>query len=356
MRGWESERKDHLAIYGAIDIALDSFPYNGATTTCEAMWMGVPVVSLAGDRHAGRMGSSLLNAMELGEFVARDVGEYVAICARLAGDSARLQDLRRHLRERLQRSPLMDEAGFTRRLERCYVEFWEGRPRADAAPQANGTGAGNEFLAQARLLREAGRVKEARAACEKILEEKPDHVEALTLLWDIALDDGVPGAAIDWLNKAIAADGGVASFHYMLGCVLQAQGKVGDAIVSLRQALLLDPAQAKTHNNLGCMLEAAGDLSGAADCYRGAIRFDPGWHRRSTIWAMSIVNLATQGRRSSISNRRLPSNPGTRTGAATSATCITHCFSWTTRLRIIGRPSKSIPTMAAATPTWAACC
>jgi len=276
VRGWEAERKDHLAIYGAVDIALDSFPYNGATTTCEAMWMGVPVVSLVGDRHAGRAGASLLNAMGLGEFVARDIGEYVAIAARLAGDRARLQDLRGHLRGRLQRSPLMDEAGLTRRLERCYVAFWEGRPGTDAITRPKGTDEGNEFLAQARLLRQAGRLKDARAACEKILEEKPDHAEALTLLWDIAFDDAAPGAAIDWLNRAIAANGEVANFHYMLGCALQAQGKVGDAIASLRQALSLDPAHARTHNNLGCVLEAAGDLSGAADCYRGAIRFDPG--------------------------------------------------------------------------------
>ena len=276
LRGWETAMQDHLAIYGEIDISLDSFPYNGATTTCEAMWMGVPVVSLAGDRHAGRMGSSLLNAMGLGEFVAKDVGEYVAIAARLASDSERLQDLRLHLRERLQRSPLMDEAGFTRRLERCYVEFWESRPGTDANARTDGTAGGNEVLAQARLLREAGRFKEARAACERILEGKPDHAEALTLLWDTAFDDGAPGAAIDWLNKAIAADGGVASSHYMLGCVLQAQGRIGDAIASLRQALSLDPAQAKTHNNLGCVLEAAGDLGGAAQCYSDAIRVDSG--------------------------------------------------------------------------------
>jgi len=276
MRGWEAERKDHLAIYSAVDIALDSFPYNGATTTCEALWMGVPVVSLVGDRHAGRAGASLLNAMDLGEFVARDVGEYVAICTRLAGDRGRLQDLRRQLRERLQRSPLMDEAGFTRRLERCYLELWESRAVKAAPPAASGAGGQAELLERARLLRGASRFKEARSACEKVLEGKPDHVEALTLLWDIAFDDGNPGAAIDWLNKAIAFDAGVASFHYMLGCALQAQGKVDDAIVSLRQALALDPAQAKAHNNLGCMLEAAGDLGGAAECYRGAIRFDPG--------------------------------------------------------------------------------
>ena len=284
MRGWEAAMQEHLAIYGAVDIALDSFPYNGATTTCEALWMGVPVVSLTADRHAGRVGSSLLNAMGLGEFVARDVREYVEISARLAGDSARLQDLRRQLRERMQRSPLMDEAGFARRLERCYVELWESRTGTDSVTQADGAGSGNALLAQARLLRETGRFKEARAACESILEQKPDHAEALELLWDVAFDDGSPGAAVDWLNKAIAANGAVANFHYMLGCVLQAQGKAGDAMLSLRQALSLEPALAKAHNNLGCLLEAAGDLSGAVEGYRGAIRFDPGM-------AQAIYNL-----------------------------------------------------------------
>lgn len=275
LRGWEPGVKDHLAVYGAIDIALDSFPYNGATTTCEAMWMGVPVVSLAGDRHAGRAGSSLLNAMEMGEYVAHDVDQYVAICARVAGDLSHLADLRRNLRERMRRSPLMDEARITRALEQIYVQAWEGRVRSKPGSRTMRGNSAAELLADARRLRETARLTEARAACEKILQERPDQPEAVTLLWDLAFDAGSPGAATDCLNRAIAADNGVAGFHYMLGCVLQAQQKTDDAIASFRRALALDPAYAKAHNNLGCTLEAAGNLAAAAQCYREAIGLDP---------------------------------------------------------------------------------
>jgi predicted O-linked N-acetylglucosamine transferase (SPINDLY family) len=275
LRGWESNPGSHLALYGAVDIALDSFPYNGTTTTCEALWMGVPVVTLAGDRHAGRVGSSLLHAVGLADLVATDAAGYVEICRRLSGDLQRLAGLRAGLRERMQRSALRDEAGFARKLEDCYRQLWEGRARPGTEMPAP-TGVADEArLARARQMRDVGRFTDAQALCESALREKPDHLEALTLLWDIAHERGAPGAAIDALNRAIAADGGVAAMHYMLGCVFQAQGKAPDAIASFRQALALDPAQAKTHNNLGCTLEATAELREAAECYRAAIRLDP---------------------------------------------------------------------------------
>jgi predicted O-linked N-acetylglucosamine transferase (SPINDLY family) len=124
LRGWTAEVEDHLGAYREIDIALDSFPYNGTTTTCEALWMGVPVVTLRGDRHAARVGASLLGWLGLTDLVAGDAEEFVHICARLAGDAQGAAALRAGLRERMRASSLVDETGFTRELERCYRAVW----------------------------------------------------------------------------------------------------------------------------------------------------------------------------------------------------------------------------------------
>jgi predicted O-linked N-acetylglucosamine transferase (SPINDLY family) len=115
---------DHLAVYGRVDIALDTFPYNGVTTTCEALWMGVPVVSLIGERHAARVGASILSHAGLDHLIARDPDAYVAIAAGLAEDRDGLARFRSGLRDRLAASPVCDGVGFTRQLESAYRTMW----------------------------------------------------------------------------------------------------------------------------------------------------------------------------------------------------------------------------------------
>lgn len=113
---------DHLAAYGDIDVALDPFPYNGTTTTCEALWMGVPVVALRGPRMLSRISYSLLAALRLEDrLAAHTIDEMVAICIRLAGDRAELAQLRREMRPRFEKSSLRDEAGFARAMERAFT-------------------------------------------------------------------------------------------------------------------------------------------------------------------------------------------------------------------------------------------
>lgn len=114
----------HLALYADVDIAFDSFPYNGTTTTCEALWMGVPVVVLQGREHAARVGMSLLNAAGLCEHIAETPDGYVNLAVQLANDRPRLAQLRRELRAHVAASPLCDAAGFTRRLEDAYRPLW----------------------------------------------------------------------------------------------------------------------------------------------------------------------------------------------------------------------------------------
>ena len=106
----------HLALYRRVHVALDTIPYNGTTTTCEALWMGVPTVVLEGDRHAARVGASLLAAAGLPELVARDADGYAAIATALASDRARIATLRATLRARIAASPLTDRSAYAARF------------------------------------------------------------------------------------------------------------------------------------------------------------------------------------------------------------------------------------------------
>ena len=121
---------EHLRLYRRVDVALDTFPYHGTTTTCEAMWMGVPVVTLAGDRHVSRVGVSLMDQVGLADLVARSGEEYLRLAASLAADVARRAQLRQDLRQRMQRSPLMDGPRFARDVDAAYRQMWHGWCRA----------------------------------------------------------------------------------------------------------------------------------------------------------------------------------------------------------------------------------
>jgi len=115
---------DHLAHYNRVDIALDTYPYHGTTTTCESLWMGVPVVSLAGESHVSRVGVSLLSNVGLPDLLARTPEEFLQIAAELAADLPRLAELRRTLRPRMKASPLMDGLAFARDIEAAYRQMW----------------------------------------------------------------------------------------------------------------------------------------------------------------------------------------------------------------------------------------
>ncbi len=115
---------EYFGLYRQIDIGLDSFPYAGGTTTCDAMWMGVPIITLAGKTAVGRAGVSLLSNVGLTHCIAQTTDQYVNLAAELAGDLPRLAELRKSLRARMRESPLMDGPVFAGGVENAYRQMW----------------------------------------------------------------------------------------------------------------------------------------------------------------------------------------------------------------------------------------
>lgn len=155
---WEPGRSDHLALYGEVDIGLDPFPYHGTTTTCEALWMGVPVVTRRGLVHSSRVGCSLLHQVGLDDLVAQDEEGYLDIAARLAADPQRLASLRTELRTRMKQSVLCNKAVFTRNLEQAYRTMWRTWCLAHGGTAAKPTSEQNAPSCPAQESRTSARV------------------------------------------------------------------------------------------------------------------------------------------------------------------------------------------------------
>jgi predicted O-linked N-acetylglucosamine transferase (SPINDLY family) len=123
---------EYFLAYREVDIALDTFPYNGATTTCDALLMGVPVVAVAGKRAIARGGVSLLSCVGLQDWIASSPEAVTDVVLAHIGDPDKMADLRLRLPERMRTSPLMDCAAFARDVESVFERAW-----CDSEPRAN---------------------------------------------------------------------------------------------------------------------------------------------------------------------------------------------------------------------------
>ncbi|MFD2112986.1 tetratricopeptide repeat protein [Thiorhodococcus fuscus] len=312
---------EHLAQYHHIDIALDTFPYQGTTTTCEALYMGVPVVTQVGDRHVSRVGASLLTRVGLPELIATSADDYVRIATDLAADMTRLGGLRESLRERLEQSPLRDEIGFTRTLEGVLYQMWTiwcaGEPArvfevTPARPpvESGGKTDGQPKEATVIALFEQGRLTEAEVAARELTERNPEAMfgwkalgtilgkchrseaavpilrralklaprdaETLDTLGKVLLDLNRLDEAIDCLGQAVAIRPDFAVAHNNLGSVLERQGHLTEAMDSYSRALSIWPEYAEAYSNLGTVLKNLGRLDDALACYERALEIRPG--------------------------------------------------------------------------------
>lgn len=178
---------DYLGEYADMDIALDTFPYPGGGTTCDALFMGVPVVTMAGADHGGRFGKSLLMNLGLGELVADTPRTYVEKAVGLAGDEELLLVLRKNLRGMMQNSLLMDSEQYRSDLTAAYTQIWQRFVQEQRAP---GKGELSELAGRMEAFRQAGDKKQALAEADAIWAARPEDAGLLARIAETAVQAG----------------------------------------------------------------------------------------------------------------------------------------------------------------------
>jgi predicted O-linked N-acetylglucosamine transferase (SPINDLY family) len=292
--------------YGAIDIALDPFPHNAGTTTVEALWQGVPVVTLAGRPTVGRFGASILHAVGLDDWVTHDVEAYVARAVAAAGDRDALKKLRAALRPRMQRSPLLDADGLARCLERSYRELWDRwcdptvadvpEPAQPTPPPNLGSLRDPSPPGEGELLRglfTSGDLAGAQQLAEQILARDPTDAVAAHVAGLIAYRENRLDAADRFMATASAAAPNDPEIFANHAAVLRTLGRLPEAETAARASLALAPERTETHNNLGNILRDSGRFEESIACYQAALRVAP---RFADAWANLAWVLSLCGR------------------------------------------------------------
>ena len=270
------------ASYGDIDIALDPFPHNAGTTTIEALWQGVPVVSLLGRPTVGRFGAAILHAIGLDDWVTDTVDSYVARAVAAARDLAALTQLRAVLRPRFAASPLRDAVGLARAIEAIYRDLWQAWCEDD--------------VHQLHRLYQAGDRSGAKGLANSMLERDPGHTEAHHVLGLLAYGENQLSIASDHLRAAIARIPEQAELHANHAAILRSLGRLTDAEAAARTALAHEPENVAAHNNLGNILRDAGRYDESATCYRTAVRLTPRFTDAwvNLAWVLALAGQAKQ--------------------------------------------------------------
>lgn len=242
-----STHRQLLEEYADIDIALDPFPFSGGHTSCEALWMGVPVVTLPQERVVSRQTWSFLNNIGLPGLAAADVPGYVQLAVSLANSPGTLLDLRQNLRDRVRASPLCDVAGFTRLLEEAYCVAWHGVT-------------GNTPALPAR----------AEQTLSPVARAEQLHQYAIK-----AWQQGDAIGAKQHLEAAIAFNSDVAAYHANLGVMLKQLGAGEERIACYQRAIELAPDEALYHGNLAGALNEVKRHSEGEAAARRAIALAP---------------------------------------------------------------------------------
>ncbi|MGF6722715.1 protein O-GlcNAc transferase [Paraburkholderia sp. GAS41] len=195
-------RVDYFEKYNQIDVALDPFPYNGGTTTVEALWMGVPVIAKHGDRFVAHMSEGILHHLGHPEWIAADEDDYVAKAVSLVNDPVRLAEVRLALREELLASPLCDAPRFAKKLEDEFAKMWQLHCEQALSDPSSKIDAKLEAAIE---LQRAERFDESEHLYREILQVQPNHPGANQNLGVLAIQKGKLEASLPYFKTSLEA-------------------------------------------------------------------------------------------------------------------------------------------------------
>ena len=305
---------EHLARHRAADLFLDTLPYNAHTTASDALWAGLPVLTCLGEAFASRVAGSLLNALGLPELITETPAQFEALAIALAKEPARLKHLRQQLQENRLSAPLFDTRLFARHIEQAYTQMHQRNCQGLAPAHLQVWVDDSQFSITAKLqqgltLHQKGLLTEANSLFAEILQQQPQHFDALHLQGVIAAQRKDYPLAVEKMLLALQLNPDNAAAHYNLGNTLKEQAQLDAALrhfdraiqlkpdyaeaycnrantlkdlqqpdaalINYQQAIALKPDFVDANYNLGIMLHATKQSEAAIKCYETAIAIAP---------------------------------------------------------------------------------
>lgn len=280
-------REDYLAAYSETDVILDTFPYPGVTTTCDALWMGVPTVTLAEGGMLGRVGASLLTCAGLSDWIARSEDAYVALAVKFGSDIDALVRLRAGIRERVAVTPLFDAAQFSLQLENALIAMWQRKM------------AGHGLMTGAA----PGTARQEQGEVGAVIDTSAGGSADMLRLGSQALAHGDLASAFKHFFLANQSDPANADSNIALGHVLIEQGRHAQAKPYLQTATAAAPENADAHYLLGKIAQAGKDFAAAFNHLSRALDLQPDFDAAySNLAAMYVLNREDKSLASAILN------------------------------------------------------
>jgi len=308
-------RERILLNYCNVDISLDPFPCAGGTTTCESLWMGVPVVTLLGDRFGGRHSASHLSNVGLSQLIAQDSEQYLKIISDLCTDLPALAKLRAGLRDQMKASPMCDGSRFARNfcdviysvlnqklteqpiepthIASSIIPESPSKDEIDALVATFNAKSPVDTISKAKdlitrypehffawkvlscVLHDQGQYQQAIEGFERSLKLNSRDFESFNNLGNTYLDLKQFDKAREMYSQAIFLNPKYSTAHHNLANVLMKSGELEGSIASYIQAISLDPTLVVAHFNMGTVLSVLGKHKEAVNCYINALKLQP---------------------------------------------------------------------------------